>query len=414
MRRAFAHAAFRRLFGGAAATLAGDSVLLLVLSIWVKDLTGSSAAAGFTFFWLVLPSVFAPVLGWLVDRCPRRGFLFWGNLASTLTVAPLFVVNDSGDLWILYAAAFGYGMSFVMLPAAMNGMLKLILADDELVDGNGVIGTTKEALRIGGPIAGAGLYTVAGPHTVVAVNIAMYVLAAVIIRGVRVTGDVVESTSGSTKESLLIGVRHVRADPMLKHPLVGGALALIVFGFTESAMYAVTDAFERPAAFVGVIVMAQGVGAVAGGVTAAPIIRRLGEPAAIAVSLALFVIGTGMVAAAPTIEVVLAAVVPTGFGLPLMIIALMTLLQRRTPAAIMGRVSTAFDVVLGTPQTVSIAVGAGLVTLLDYRLIFALMAAVCTVATGYVLGTTVRKPGRRTELVTDPAPGVGATGRRSR
>lgn len=405
MRAAFAHREFRRLYAGVAPSLVGDSILLLMLSIWVKDLTGSSGAAGLTFFWLVLPSVFGPALGWVVDRFPRRTFLVWGNLVSTLTVAPLFWVHDAGDLWILYAASFGYGMSFVMLPAAMNGMLKLILADEELVDGNGAIGTSKEALRLAGPIAGAGMYTVVGPHAVVAVNIAMYALAAVLITRVRVRGDAVAESDMSTKESLLIGIRHVRSDPLLRHPLVGVGLALIVFGFVESAMYAVMDAFDRPAAFIGIVVTIQGVGAVTGGVTAAPVIRRIGEPAAIAASLALFVVGTGGIAVAPTIGVVMAAVVPTGFGLPLMFIALTTLLQRRTPASIIGRVSTTFDVVLGTPQTVSLAVGAALVTLLDYRTVFALMAAICFVATAYVVLTTIQRPGRPADVAADPAMG---------
>ena len=199
MRAAFARRTFRRLYAGVGATLAGDSVLLLVLSIWVKDLTGSSAAAGLTFFWLVLPSVFAPLLGWIVDRFPRRSFLVWGNLASTLAVAPLLLVDDEAHLWLLYAAAFGYGISFVMLPAAMNGVLKLVLDEADLVDGNAAIGTTKEALRIVGPIAGAGLYTLVGPHAVVLVNIAMYVAAAGIIATLRIDGDAVETSARSTR-----------------------------------------------------------------------------------------------------------------------------------------------------------------------------------------------------------------------
>ena len=60
-----------------------------------------------------------------------------------------------------------------------------------------------------------------------------------------------------------------------------------------------------------------------------------------------------------------------------MMIAFGTLMQLRTPGRLMGRVSTANDVVLGTPQTaLDSAVGALLVSLLDYRLIFTLMAGV--------------------------------------
>jgi hypothetical protein len=51
----------------------------------------------------------------------------------------------------------------------------------------------------------------------------------------------------------------------------------------------------------------------------------------------------------------------------------------------MGRVSTATDVLVTTPQALSIAVGALLVGLLDYRLIFVMMAAGVVLAAGYLL-----------------------------
>ena len=415
MRAALGNAQFRRLFSALGWTLAGESMLLLMLAIWVKDLTGSNAAAGMAFFWLVLPSVFAPLLGWVVDRFTRRTFLIWGNLASILTIAPLLLVEDERHVWIVYACAFAYGMAFVMMPAALNGMLKLILADDVLVDGNGVIGTTKEALRIAGPITGAAIYSTAGPHVVVLITMATYVIAAVVLTTMRVENDAVEEHAQSTRDAILVGLRHVRRDPMLLHPLLGVGLALVVFGFSESVTFAVVDAFDRPAAYVGVIVMVQGVGAVIGGVSAAPLIKRTGEATAIALSLGMFAVSTATIATAPGMMWVLVAVVPIGIGLPIVIIALMTLMQRRTPAPIIGRVSAAFEIVLGTPQTIAVAVGAGLVTLMSYHAIYAVMALTCTVACAYVYAMAVRKPGRLPAQGADPeGDDVGEVSRRSR
>lgn len=50
MRAAFSEKRFRRLFVGVTASMSGDSVMLLVLSTWVRSITGSNAAAGLTFF----------------------------------------------------------------------------------------------------------------------------------------------------------------------------------------------------------------------------------------------------------------------------------------------------------------------------------------------------------------------------
>ena len=109
MRAAFARPAFRRLFGGLSASMLGDSIMLLVLSMWVKTLTGSNAQAGLTFLFMVLPSLLAPFIGVYVDRVRRKPVLVWGNLASAAGVLPLVLVRDEGDVWIIWLVAVLYG-----------------------------------------------------------------------------------------------------------------------------------------------------------------------------------------------------------------------------------------------------------------------------------------------------------------
>jgi len=59
----------------------------------------------------------------------------------------------------------------------------------------------------------------------------------------------------------------------------------------------------------------------------------------------------------------------------------------------MGRVSSAADLLVGTPQTISIAVGAALVSVIDYRIILLTIAAVMTLAPLYL--TTRRERQQR-------------------
>lgn len=72
MRRLFAQRDTRLLLAGQTLSMFGDSAMFLALGIWVKDLTGSNAAAGLLFFILVLPSLAAPLGGLVVDRRRRR------------------------------------------------------------------------------------------------------------------------------------------------------------------------------------------------------------------------------------------------------------------------------------------------------------------------------------------------------
>jgi hypothetical protein len=76
-------------------------------------------------------------------------------------------------------------------------------------------------------------------------------------------------------------------------------------------------------------------------------------------------------------------------------IAFTTLMQRRTPQSLIGRVSTAVETVMGVPQALSLAVGALLVTLISYHVIFGVMAVVTGVGAVYLvlaLGREVFRP----------------------
>jgi MFS family permease len=153
----------------------------------------------------------------------------------------------------------------------------------------------------------------------------------------------------------------------------------------ESAVFAAVQSFDKPASFVGVIVSVQGVGAIAGGLSSPWIIRRLGHAPSISLSLVLIAAGLATAAASPWIGGFFAGTIVLGFGLPVFIVALNTLLQIRTPQRLMGRVSAATDVLLGTPQSGSIALGALLVTFLSFRSIFWITAAVMFAAACYLV-----------------------------
>jgi len=88
VKAAFQQRGFGLLFVGLLASMAGDSLMLIVLAVWVKELTGSNGAAGLTFFFLAAPSLLAPLAGIYVDRVRRRTVLLWGNLASGGRRAP--------------------------------------------------------------------------------------------------------------------------------------------------------------------------------------------------------------------------------------------------------------------------------------------------------------------------------------
>jgi len=391
MRAAFAIPAFRKLFVALAATMVADSVLLLTFGIWVKSLTGSSGAAGLTLFWVAAPSAIAPVLGWVVDQFPRRGFLIAGYPVAALSLLPLALVHDASRVWIIYVVACAYGVALVMLPGAVTGLLKLIVPEETLVHANASTSSFREGMRLFGPLGGATLYAAFGMDSVVILVICAYAVAVATMLTLRVDGDIVHPPEMHWRKEFVAGLAHVHHDKVLWYPLLGIAGTIFAFGFIESLIYAIADAFDKPPTFVAVIVTVQGIGALAGGLTSGMIITRIGHIRAIVLSLFLFVISLGLMAAAPSILVVLAAAIPVGFGLPVLIVAINTLIQIRTPHRLMARVSTTSDAMVGIPQVVAIGVGAGLVAVVPFRIMLTGMAVLMLVI-AVLLGRWALRP----------------------
>jgi MFS family permease len=385
MKQAFRQPGFTRLYAGLTASMFGDSVMLLVLSIWVKTITGSNAKAGLTFFFMVIPALLAPLMGIGIDRVRRKPLLVWGHVASGVMVLPLLLVRGPGQVWIIWVVAALYGVSFIVLPSALNGLLKELVPDDLLVDANASLQTTKESFRLFGPLIGALLFAWLGGWAVALLDATTFFVAAAVIAALTVHEERPQHDDTAFWPQLTAGMRHLAGERVLKHVLIGFALCILVLGFSESAIYALLDAFDKPATFVAVIVSVQGVGAVLGGLGSSWVIRRVGEVAACALGLALVATGVLIWAATHSVVMVCVAAAVFGIALPLFTVAFMTLVQRRTPQAIMGRVSTAVEVVMAMPQAVSLAVGSLLVVLISYRLIFLVMAVVTTVAAAYVV-----------------------------
>ena len=376
MRAMFSSPGFRRLFAGMATSMFGDSVMLLVLSMWVKSLTGSNAQAGLTFFWMVVPTFIAPLFGLFVDRLRPKLVLAWGSLASAIAVLPLTLVRDAGDVWIVWGVAFLYGISMIVLPAALNGLLKEIVSDEQLVQANSSLQTVKEGFRLVGPIIGAGLFAWLGGWAVAVLDAATFVAAAVIIGSMALQDKRPARSEGNWLTEMSGGVRHLWSDRILRHTLVGLGLMLLVLGFSEASIYAIIDVFEKPVEFVSVVVTVQGIGALLGGLTATWWVRRIGEVGAFAVGALVLATALGVIAATESLPVLLFDVPLFGYSIPLVIVAFMTLIQRRTPLRLMGRASTAVEVVMGTPQAASLAFGSVLVSLVSYHVIFMVMAIV--------------------------------------
>ncbi|MFI7604201.1 MFS transporter [Micromonospora sp. NPDC049366] len=379
---------FRLLSVGLLASMVAESILLLALAIWVKDLTGSNGLAGGTIFAIIAPMALAPLIGWVVDRYPRRPFFVAANLLTALVLTPLFTVRDRADVWVIYLVAALYGLSYLTLSATLSGLIRQVVPVDLLAEANGVLQTVRQGLRLVGPLAGAGLYAALGGVALGVIGMAGFVVAAAVVAAMRTAEP---SPSGPTDVpgrrrfvDLSGGLRHLAGEPALRRALLGYGMGSLVMGFTESLIFAYVDhGLRRDAAFVGVLVTVQGVGGLVGGLCSPGVVRRLGEVGTLATGVAFF--GPAALALAyPDLRLGIVALLLAGVSLPLITVGLNTLIQRRTPPPMLGRVAAAAEAMISGPQAISIGTGALLVGVLDYRLLFVL-TGVATLGAGAYL-----------------------------
>ncbi|GAA1936687.1 MFS transporter [Kitasatospora viridis] len=112
---------------------------------------------------------------------------------------------------------------------------------------------------------------------------------------------------------------------------------------------------------------------------AAALLRRLGEIRLVAVALGAAAAGF-LLQTVPAVPAVLAGAALLGTGFPLFSTGLLTLFQRGTPPALLGRTSAALGLLLSAPQALSVAAGSALATVLDYRVLLLLVAGVLLLA----------------------------------
>jgi Na+/melibiose symporter-like transporter len=383
-----------------------------VLALRVKVLTGSSGMAGAVILAVTAPALLAPALGWAVDRLPCKPFLVWVNLLSGAALLPLLAVHGAGQVWLVYLVALAYGFSFSLKSAGMSRLLKGAVPDELLADANGALRSVREGSRLLGPLAGAGLFAWAGITAVVLVDLATFLAAAATVLAVPVADERAVSAGGRWAAEAAAGFRHLFADPVLRRCTLAVGVAFLLFGTVNPGAFDYVDkGLHRPPEFVGVLMTVMGAGAALGALCVPRLIRRLGEARALAVAAA--VLGLGLAALLyPRMWLGFVAAPVIGLGVAGIGIAFATLTQRRSPGVLLGRVSTATDLLVGAPQTASIAAGAVLVSVVDYRWLFATAAAALLAASSALWTTPATTPNSTAPNSTAPSTagsGVPAT-----
>jgi predicted MFS family arabinose efflux permease len=229
------------------------------------------------------------------------------------------------------------------------------------------------------PLLGAGLLAWAGAMPVILLDAGTFAVAAGSVLALRLR-EPRPARAAATAQGWLAeyraGIRYVARTPALRQPMVACLIAATAFGFFETVPFAViAQGLHRRPEFLGVLTSLQGTGALAGGVLAGPVMRHTSERVLVAGGIAACA-ASALLLVTASLPLVLVASAALGTCIVWVNVGAVTLIQRNTPGALLGRVDAALEFAIIVPQAASIALGAALIAVVNYRVLLLAMAAV--------------------------------------
>ncbi|MEU9337543.1 MFS transporter [Streptomyces sp. NPDC048290] len=365
----------RRYLGAVLVNGFGTNALWLAAGVWVKDLTGSDALAALCLLAMWAPVVAGPLLGPLADRVRRKPLLVGLNLAMAVLLPVLVTVDSPDGVWLILAVLLAYGTTAVLSDAAEAALMPSVIPEELLGDFNGLRMTATEGMKLTAPLVGAGLYTAYGGAAVAVLDAVTCVLAAVLIAGVRVREAAPERPVEGWWARTAGGGRELWARPALRPLVLAGGATMLCAGVNGALVYAVVAGLGRSPAYAGLLAAVQGAGSVLAGVAAGPALRRLGARRFAAAGIALTG-GAVLLRAVPYDAAALVSGVAVGAGLPCVLIAALTAVQRAVPDAVLGRASATASTMMFAPNVIGLGVGAALVGAVPYAPLLLLVGPV--------------------------------------
>jgi MFS family permease len=286
--------------------------------------------------------------GALADRIPQRRILLATELLQGLTMATVAALSLTGavELWHLAAVSLVSGLAMGLYYPAYSALVPALVPEDELLAVNGLEGMVRPVLQnAAGPAAAGFLVAALSPGAALASTAAASLLAATCLWALPTTPVRRDLTADGSATGLLADVRegfvYMVRTPWLLATLLFASLMLLVFiGPLEVLVpFAIKDAGGGPTEH-GYVLAAFGVGGAVGSLVVASL--RLPRRYLTVMNLLwglgcvpIVVFGFGA-----DLWVMLAAGVVMGATFQAGMVIWGTLLQRRVPPALLGRVSS--------------------------------------------------------------------------
>ena len=199
---------FRSLACARFVSQAGDWLTMTAVVGWMFETTHSTTNVAVVLLVRMLPPVLGGgVAALVVDRWPKRPLLIAVEATrGALMVMALAAAATGRTVEMLVALAVS-GLLSSLSTAAVPAIVPRVLSEDLYEAGNGLLGVADNAAAALGAVSGGAIVALLGIRTAIGVDIASFVLAALLYIGVRVPPGSVERAARAA--SRLSGLRYL-------------------------------------------------------------------------------------------------------------------------------------------------------------------------------------------------------------
>ncbi|MEV4419098.1 MFS transporter [Patulibacter sp. NPDC049589] len=351
--RPLRHRDLRLLWAGLAISLVGDGLWLVALAWQVIELGGGPVQLSLVATLFAVGLVSCVLIGGVVaDRLPRRRVMLLADVVRGVVTLTLGVLAVSGalELWHLAVGGLLIGSAEAFFLPSFVALVPQLVPADELLAANGLEGVIRPlALQAAGPALGGLLVAAASPGAAMLANAGTYAASVAFLLAMgsvplpprEAAGDAAVGVRAVVAE-MAEGARYVRVHRWLWGTLLFATITILfLLGPIEVLLpFAVRDQTGGGSSEYGLLLAAYGVSSALGAllVSSRPLPRRYLTAMLLMWgfgSLPLVLIGFLDVLWAMVLVLVVVGLVDAGGQ-----VIWGTLLQRRVPARLQGRVAS--------------------------------------------------------------------------
>ena len=321
------------------AAIAAEWAHFVAFGVYAYDIGGPTAVGIAGLVRLLPAALVAPFAASMGDRFPRERFLLALMLVAALALGASAVAfyADVESLVFAFAALLGFAVTLIR-PALQALLPSLARTPEELIASNGATSTIESLGTLVGPLLAGLLVSLADVGVVFAAGGGAFLVAAILVLGVRVEGRIDLVTPGEgARELFAAGFGAIAHVPRIRlvvslifaQAFVRGCLNVLIV----VAAFQVLDAGGEA---VGYMTAALGVGGLLGAIGAMALGHRLAVPFGIA--LVFWGLPIVLMGPLPDLPFALLMLAVVGAANSVEDVAAFTLLQRLIPDRILTRV----------------------------------------------------------------------------